>query len=143
MSASDEQGYSLADQAAAWVPPWLREQPVEVVEAPPGPELPAAADPATDPVRLRAEGPHPSAVAEETDIREKAAAEPSPPAPLEPATVVPHQADSSSFPTVVAPVARTAPVSAALPMLALVDDDELRAALEAILLVVDQPVTAA
>ncbi|MFV2107665.1 SMC-Scp complex subunit ScpB [Micromonospora sp. LOL_015] len=94
--STDEQPDSLAEQAAAWVPPWAR--------AP----VPAERAPAPEPEQPPAPEPEPVSVAEPAP-----ATEPTP--VVEPSPVRPEA-------------------------LALLDDGELRAALEAIMLVIDEPV---
>ncbi|MFV2085620.1 SMC-Scp complex subunit ScpB [Micromonospora sp. LOL_021] len=101
--STDEQPDSLAEQAAAWVPPWARAPvPADHASAP-EPEPPPAPEPEPVP-----------------------AAESTPPAPGP------------------VPVAEPTPVVEPSPRrpeaLALLDDAELRAALEAIMLVIDEPV---
>jgi segregation and condensation protein B len=130
---------SLADQAATWVPPWLREPPAhtEPVAEPPVQDEPVAEPPAQDePV---AEPPaHAEPAAED-----EAPAQAEPSADDEPAAGTVERAtvdgESSSAPVQALPVPqKSTPPPAAL---ALIDEAELRAALEAILLVVDEPVT--
>lgn len=108
-----EQGDSLADRAAAWVPPWARE-----------PDAPAPADrPADEPTadEPAADGP----------VAEEPAA-----APAETLVGAPEPAADP------APTARvpTQPETTTPAVLEVLDDAELRATLEAILLVVDEPV---
>lgn len=124
--SSDERGNSLADQAAAWVPPWAR-QPAEPRPEPAEPETPerAAGD----------EVPEPTAA---TDTASASATAPDESVPAAVAGSAPEPAD------VPVPGRRRVPrrpeprPAAELP--ALDDDAELDAALEAILLVVDQPI---
>lgn len=104
---SAEQPDSLAEQAAAWVPPWARDA------------VPPAADSAD---------PTPEQV-EQVGPVEPAPEQVEPAALSESAAGVPHEPFPEPEPT---------PEPAAA--LALLDDAELRAALEAILLVVDEPV---
>lgn len=139
---------SLAEQAAAWVPPWARSAP----------EKPAAPVDRTDSVR--GEGPVEPEItpgdavngaqradaAESANSTEPTATEPAP-SPAEPVNsrqTIPETAKLE--PTDPEPAAVEAPVTitqrcGSQPVLS--DDDELRAALEAILLVVDEPVTEA
>ncbi|MFV2011298.1 MULTISPECIES: SMC-Scp complex subunit ScpB [unclassified Micromonospora] len=106
--STDEQPDSLAEQAAAWVPPWAR-APVPAERAPaPEPEPPP--DPEPEPVPAAEPDPEPEPVS---------VAEPAP----------------ATEPT---PVVEPPPVRPEA--LALLDDGELRAALEAIMLVIDEPV---
>jgi segregation and condensation protein B len=96
-----EPGDSLAEAAAAWVPPWAR-RPGDPTEA--SPEIPLVGD--------------------EPPARGEPLARDEPPAEDEPAVILVEEAAGE-------PVGQAA--------LALIDDDELRGALEAILLVVDEP----
>lgn len=107
---------SLADQAASWVPPWAR----QVVEEPaPEPQAEALAPPEpAEPVEP-AEPLEPLAPAEPLEPLE----------PVEPAEPLPPPEPAEP----VEPVAEA--------QLAVLPDEELRGALEAILLVVDEPVS--
>ncbi|MFY1694237.1 MULTISPECIES: SMC-Scp complex subunit ScpB [unclassified Solwaraspora] len=117
--SSDEQPDSLAEQAAAWVPPWARASVPSQNAAAPEPAPPPA--PAPEPVPA-AEPP----AASDGQPEPEPAAEPEPEAPP-------------------APTARSQPAPepepAAPAALALLDDAELRPAIEAIMLVVDEPVS--
>ncbi|WFE20052.1 SMC-Scp complex subunit ScpB [Solwaraspora sp. WMMD937] len=124
--STDEQPDSLAEQAAAWVPPWAR-APVPAERAPaPEPEPPPALEPELVPAAELAPGPEPVSAPEPEPV---SAPEPEPVSAPEPEPV------SAPEPT---PVVEPSPVRPEA--LALLDDGELRAALEAILLVVDEPV---
>mgnify|MGYP001481303476 CR=1 FL=1 len=168
---SDRRPDSLAEQAAAWVPPWERasaparadqpEQPAthradEPDAEPVVPAETAATHPAGAPAELAPEDAPSAALADATraDAASATAADAAPEAvPDEPAdtalekpavAVVDEPADATADESPGAATAarqRTAPSTASA--LALIDDDELRAALEAILLVVDEPVTEA
>ncbi|MDG4788106.1 SMC-Scp complex subunit ScpB [Micromonospora sp. WMMD1102] len=165
---SERRPDSLAEQAAAWVPPW--ERPAEAQ-----PPLTAAetTDPAESPEpgdsRDNLESPEPgdsAETAELTDAVESAAAvavagadeadEPAEPVLAEEPARAAGGGERGPVPEEVAGVPDYAGTgadgaSAAVPepggagrratALALIDDDELRGALEAILLVVDEPVT--
>ena len=132
---SAEQPDSLAEQAAAWVPPWARTEQPAAESAAPQPERSA------QPPSSEAEQPTcPTAPLAE---RPSGAPAPDPEATLvEPATA----AAGAAMPAAADPEPAVAlallddadPEPAAA--LALLDDAELRAALEAILLVVDEPV---
>ncbi|MER5338354.1 SMC-Scp complex subunit ScpB [Micromonospora sp. NPDC002717] len=144
--SSEERRNSLADQAAAWIPPWQR--PTPPAESPSG-------DPDSD---LPPKGPDPSEIpaapadgtgetlgnaagegaeqgetaergAERTDAAEQGA-ERADRAAQDPAAGVPTKQPAGRR--------RAAPAPAPAPEL---DDAELRGALEAILLVVDEPVS--
>ncbi|WP_326553962.1 SMC-Scp complex subunit ScpB [Micromonospora sp. NBC_01813] len=111
---SAEQPDSLAEQAAAWVPPWARdavppaaEQVEQVEQVGPLEPVPEPAHPEPEPAEVAA-------------LSESAAG-------------VPHEPLPEREPT---PEPEPEPAAA----LALLDDAELCAALEAILLVVDEPV---
>ncbi|WJK35823.1 SMC-Scp complex subunit ScpB [Solwaraspora sp. WMMA2065] len=110
--STDEQSDSLAEQAAAWVPPWAR--------------APVPAEHATAPEPQPPPTPEPEPVP---------AAEPAPEPPPAPEPVPAAEPPPTAGPT---PVVGPSPVRPEA--LALLDDAELRAALEAILLVVDEPV---
>lgn len=114
--STDEQPDSLAEQAAAWVPPWAR-APVPAERAPaPEPEPPPAPEPELVPAAELAPEPEPVSAPEPEPV---SVAEPAP--ATEPAPVV-------------------EPSPGRPEALALLDDGELRAALEAIMLVIDEPV---
>ncbi|ROO59719.1 segregation and condensation protein B [Micromonospora sp. Llam0] len=119
--STDEQPDSLAEQAAAWVPPWARAPVPAEHAAAPEPEPPPAPEPEPVPAAEPAPEPPPARAAEPVP-----AAEPTPPAPGPESVAAP------------APVAEPSPVRPEA--LALLDDAELRAALEAIMLVIDEPV---
>jgi segregation and condensation protein B len=171
---------SLADQAAAWVPPWARQAATpanQPSEEPAGSADPAAAVEPTDSANAAAvvdtTGSAEAAAAGDSELPDTADQSPiasdqasveSEPGPLEPAEPVPNEdhgevwpwppaesrdtapagaptgpAGSPTGPTAAAPEAGPAPAPApGAP--AVIDDDELRGALEAILLVVDEPV---
>jgi segregation and condensation protein B len=150
----DEHRESLADRAAAWVPPWDREPETAATPEPaPAPEPDSATaatpEPAPDP-----EAPSPGgdahAAAPEPDSATAAAPEPESErepewgpgiAPLggEGDIVQVAERERSSEPGEAVPVPSQETPIPAEP--APVDEAELRAALEAILLVVDEPVT--
>lgn len=126
---TEERGESLAEQAAAWVPPWLRTpkpQPAGQASSPPGPADPSQPVDGDEPI-----GSH---VAEAAPLVAEAA-----PLVAEPAPLVAEAAMPAAEPEVPAagPAESVAGTDARL---ALLDDGELRSALEAILLVVDEPV---
>jgi segregation and condensation protein B len=161
---------SLADQAAAWVPPWARQAAAatpanQPSEDPAGSADPVAAVEPTDSANAAAvvdtTGSAEAAAAGDSELPDTADQSPiaskasveSEPGPLEPAEPVPNEnhgevwpcppaesrdadpAGSPTGPTAAAPEAGAAPGAPAV-----IDDDELRGALEAILLVVDEPV---
>ncbi|SCL30102.1 segregation and condensation protein B [Micromonospora pallida] len=160
--SNEERGGSLADQAAAWVPPWER-RPTPVPDPapdatsdadaesdadatpstqPPAPRAPAEAEVTLSPAPV--ELPTPPSTPVEAGLTPPG--EPSPPsAPAAPPE--PTAADRGGEAPLAGPVATTTPgrggraaresVPTATPM----DEGELRAALEAILLVVDEPVS--
>jgi segregation and condensation protein B len=139
----NEADESLAAQAAAWVPPWAREpQPDARVEPEPigepepvGPE-PEAVEPEPEPAAAPEPEPEPAAAAEQEPA---AVAEPEP----EPETVAPTgPRQEALFPEPEAPADAGTPKSGSPPTAA-VPAEDLRPALEAILLVVDEPVTEA
>ncbi|WP_329109459.1 SMC-Scp complex subunit ScpB [Micromonospora sp. NBC_01699] len=130
---------SLADQAAAWVPPWARQAavPADRSANPPdrsaNPPDSAAAEPAADPVEPAED------VADEVDVDEVdgASARSDSADPVSSAAA----AGPVDVPPLAAPeTARSAAEQETADAPALSDSDELRAALEAILLVVDEPV---
>jgi|GEM_PF-263692 len=122
--SADEQPDSLAEQAAAWVPPWARAPvPAERASAP-EPELPPAPEPELVPAAELAPEPEPVSAPEPEPVL---APEPEPVSVAEPAP--------ATEPT---PVVEPSPGRPEA--LALLDDGELRAALEAIMLVIDEPV---
>ncbi|MFK3984521.1 SMC-Scp complex subunit ScpB [Micromonospora sp. NPDC050397] len=163
---------SLADQAAAWVPPWARQNvtpPQRQAEVPAEPAEPVGrreSVESAEPGESVGQAAVVSVGAGEADPSEEqpapsAATDPPPPAASSPAEPpvdgpvgrpnVPPTGPSANGPVGrpnVPPTELPADGSAerrAVPAegpatLALVDDDELRAALEAILLVVDEPV---
>ena len=172
MRSGKEQKRSLAEQAAAWVPPWERqpepEPPAETTdrEAP----APAESEP-SDSALARSTGAAPEASTADEPAAEPAAtatdtrpewpprlAEPELPAPRTPedeapdadtpeppASPVEPAAAPADEPAVEAEPAETAPPALApeppeVATAELADDATLRAALEAILLVVDEPV---
>jgi segregation and condensation protein B len=119
---SDERRDSLADQAAAWVPPWAR-TPSEQAEQPTAePTETTEAEAVPEPAPLAVPEPAPLAVPE--------------PAPLAVPESPPLAVPASGF----GPAPGSGSAEAAPVPLPLIDDDELRGALEAILLVVDEPV---
>jgi segregation and condensation protein B len=171
-SRVDEHRDSLADQAAAWVPPWQRERSGETDPEAVEPEAvepeavePEAVEPeavAVDPsFALLPNGIHRSEDPEDQPIgvsdREAeqsaaaattSAAATSAAAAISAAVATAAEAvvgaetvegDSSAAPVEDVPV--PSPATAPPAALALIDEAELRAALEAILLVVDEPVS--
>ena len=147
--SSDERGNSLADQAAAWVPPWAR-QPAEPQaaepqsgEPEPGPEEPDEPAPAVADERAVAdELSAGDEVPEQTAATETAgapAAAPDEPVPAAVAASAPGPADVPVTGNRRRVPRRPEP-RPAVDLPALDDDAELDAALEAILLVVDQPI---
>nr|MDT0661909.1 SMC-Scp complex subunit ScpB [Micromonospora sp. DSM 115978] len=179
---SEERPDSLAEQAAAWVPPWARERRPESTEGPAGaPEAEPAPDhasgdavagtepmdgvdvvaadtaPATPPT---AADPDP-APAEDLVVHPDRVPEAEPVGKAEPVGAVGPVGEAEPV-GVVGAVGEAEPVGAVEPVavpdadadlpvgrtsagdqgsaLALLDDEELRGALEAILLVVDEPV---
>ncbi|GIF75573.1 SMC-Scp complex subunit ScpB [Asanoa siamensis] len=102
---------SLAEQAASWVPPWERPRPEAAPAEPEEQDLDAAAEVAEAP---------PDAVL--VDLAEEADPGAEDAAPDDGAAAPPPDQPDDE------------------PPLAVIDDDELRGALEAILLVVDEPV---
>ncbi|HEX7744265.1 MAG TPA: SMC-Scp complex subunit ScpB [Micromonosporaceae bacterium] len=172
---SDERRASLADDAAAWVPPWARTPEPRPAASLAG-EDPPATEPAPD------ETPVDQPLVEQPPVTETPEdevptgetpdggalpppAEPDPGAPVDvPATETPERPDSevpspdteipqveapaeanwspeAVSPEAVSPAAGTADLAAPEAAPQWLDDDRLRGALEAILLVVDQPVT--
>lgn len=135
--SSDERGNSLADQAAAWVPPWAR-QPAEPQSAEPqsgepqpGPEEPDEPAPA-----VADEVPEQTAA---TETAGAPAAAPDEPLPAAVAASAPGPADVPVTGNRRRVPRRPEP-RPAVDLPTLDDDAELDAALEAILLVVDQPI---
>ncbi|MFV2116376.1 SMC-Scp complex subunit ScpB [Micromonospora sp. LOL_025] len=139
--SSDERRDSLADQAAAWVPPWQRPtapsatSDAEVLgESPPAAaQEPVPSEPSNPPEP--AESPAPQALPEPPRVPEPARLPEGPGAPAgaepaPPGESVPERASRTRR--------RAAPAPEPPPEL---DDAELRGALEAILLVVDEPVS--
>lgn len=109
--SDEDRGDSLADQAAAWVPPWAPERrPDPILELDPVPELDPLPEPAPAPASESAGVTGPAAGAE------RAAADVPGSKPIRTPRPAPEP-----------PASR--------------DDAELRGALEAILLVVDEPVS--
>ncbi|MFG1780684.1 SMC-Scp complex subunit ScpB [Micromonospora sp. NPDC049051] len=138
--SSDERRDSLAEQAAAWVPPWQR-------PSTPSPAPAETGDPGTS---APPEGPEPTKISQEADAARAEEAVPAAGegAPREQAVPAPGLAEAGS-PAAEAPAevgpgddvprkGRRRPVPEPAPEL---DDAELRGALEAILLVVDEPVS--
>ncbi|MEV6377079.1 SMC-Scp complex subunit ScpB [Micromonospora musae] len=138
--SNEESRNSLADQAAAWVPPWQRPTPPRQT----GDDPPRQEDLGTE---TPPEGPEVSKIQQDADAAaeaepdgrlaeepqaEAAAGEPAPTAGEGAAGRVPKKQPAARRRVVVAP--EPAPE---------LDDAELRGALEAILLVVDEPVAEA
>ncbi|MEV4812041.1 SMC-Scp complex subunit ScpB [Micromonospora avicenniae] len=115
--SNEESRNSLADQAAAWVPPWQRPTPPRNTPAPPREEEPeTAAPPAAPPVAEIAEAVDTQAAPGDAAAEGAAARVPrKQPAPRRRVTAAPEPPPE-------------------------LDEAELRGALEAILLVVDEPV---
>ncbi|MFI7523842.1 SMC-Scp complex subunit ScpB [Micromonospora globbae] len=152
--STEEHRNSLADQAAAWVPPWERPRPPRDIppdagddspradrgggETPPegaaASTIPAEPEPATNPEPR----------APEPDTGEPAAAEPAAaePAAAEPAAGGPEPVAGAAARVPSKRPAQRRRATAPEPARQL-DDAELRGALEAILLVVDEPVSEA
>ncbi|MGC3864612.1 SMC-Scp complex subunit ScpB [Micromonospora chersina] len=150
--SDEERRDSLADQAAAWIPPWERPTPPK-----PRTETDATPEPSAElepPATAPAE-PEPAPVLDDTEPAPAPA--PRTPAAAEPAIVDAHRSprtetaqdpvgESAAEPEGEGGVAvpgkrgrrRPTPEPEPAPVL---DDTELRGALEAILLVVDQPVS--
>ncbi|HWS35467.1 MAG TPA: SMC-Scp complex subunit ScpB [Actinoplanes sp.] len=142
--SSEERPESLAAQAAAWVPPWERRRdpdpgyPASVEEpTEPAPE-PSVAEPVPEPVAVDPEPvpvvPEPVAVVPEP-VAVVPEAEPVPevvPEPVAAVPVQPRRPRASAAAAVESAVRTQAPV--------LMDDADLTAALESIMLVVDEPV---
>lgn len=134
--SNDERADSLAEQAAAWIPPWQRAAPTAPPEdptqaenptppEPPTPTSPGVATDNADPgAQVPLQGPIPSI--------EK---EPVPPIETEPVPSIEKVEPGAGRGR---PGARKRAVPEPPPEL---DDAELRGALEAILLVVDEPVS--
>jgi segregation and condensation protein B len=147
---TDDRRDSLAEQAAAWVPPWQREEPgaVRPQDAPPpvpAPESsPAAEAPGEGADAVPDAGAVVAAAAAEPVVAEAVTAEPvTAELPAESAVAAVAVAPAAGAPVTAEPAAvdpSVEPADARGP-LALIDDRELRAALEAILLVVDEPVS--
>ncbi|MEU6075958.1 SMC-Scp complex subunit ScpB [Micromonospora sp. NPDC047074] len=154
--SSDERRDSLADQAAAWVPPWQRPTPPSAAPVdlgnsvpPEGPELPKISDGpdaaceagAEDGATSAGESPVDGAPAEEVPaegaLAGKSLAEGTP-AGVGPAGGVPPGESPAEGGSAKRSVGRRRPAPEPAPEL---DDAELRGALEAILLVVDEPVS--
>ncbi|MFI6763724.1 SMC-Scp complex subunit ScpB [Micromonospora sp. NPDC050417] len=146
---------SLADQAAAWVPPWARQastpaqRPAEAPGESTEPSVPVVdAESAAVDEPVDGDGTHdfaPSALsgeADEADQADEVHGVPEPTAaPAGPMLAAPMLAGPMlAGPMVADPVEPPVVPTEEPARLALVDDDELRAALEAILLVVDEPV---
>ncbi|MFY1620896.1 SMC-Scp complex subunit ScpB [Micromonospora sp. WMMD736] len=133
---SDEQRRdSLADQAAAWVPPWERPRPAAPTTTPESASVPAQ-HPEADETPEPAEPPaktEPAGTSESTEsIRTVPTVETAEPA------VAPQTATPDVPPRPAAGRRRATVVPEPAPEL---PDAELRGALEAILLVVDEPVS--
>jgi segregation and condensation protein B len=126
---SAEQPDSLAEQAAAWVPPWARtEQPAAESVVPQAESAVPQAERSAQPPSSEVEQPTRPAVLPAETRSERA------PAP-EPEVASVESTAAAAGPAM--PAAADPEPAAAL---ALLDDAELRSALEAILLVVDEPV---
>ncbi|GAB3090034.1 SMC-Scp complex subunit ScpB [Micromonospora schwarzwaldensis] len=161
--SDEERRDSLADQAAAWIPPWARPTPPrpdradEPPEAESGQDLDLSADRGSDgppegpnPAKISSAGERgrdggagaPPAGRDRTTISEETGSDGDAPAGgVEPGAPGGEPAGSEGSASGVPPKRgrrRPAPEPAPAPVL---DDAELRGALEAILLVVDQPVS--
>ncbi|MFU8875903.1 SMC-Scp complex subunit ScpB [Micromonospora sp. SL4-19] len=154
--SDEERQDSLADQAAAWIPPWQRPAPPAPAPAdqpPPEPE-PAASEP--DPVAdLGGERPQEGPISAPISTVEEAEPEPTPDLDTEAPDAGPDRTkileapgereaagaeDAAPGGPEKRPAGRRRATPAPEPAPEL-DDAELRGALEAILLVVDQPVS--
>ncbi|MFY1632397.1 SMC-Scp complex subunit ScpB [Solwaraspora sp. WMMB335] len=123
---SDQPPDSLAEQAAAWVPPWAR-------------TAPPTASPVPDAERAASSGSQlPTEAVAETEPQ--SSPQPSPHLPPRPA---PDAETPASGPRQRRPQPQSIPRPDSAEAPAPLDDVELRGALEAILLVVDEPVTEA
>ncbi len=123
---SDDRGWSLADQAARWVPPW--ERPVSVEPEPPEDVAELPEDVAELPEDV-AELPEDVAELPE-DVAEP------PDDATEPSEAVAEPSEAVAEPEA---VAEAPPEGEEAAPLAMVADAELRGALEAILLVIEEP----
>lgn len=168
--SNDERRDSLADQAAAWVPPWQREPTTAAPNESPAPQTsPTDSAPMSPPQEAPSDPPQetpanppqeaPSDPPREipSDPPREAPSDPPQETPSSPPTETPanpprqtpslaseEPAEREAVPAAVAePAARptTGGAGSGASTLALIDDAELRGALEAILLVVDEPVT--
>jgi segregation and condensation protein B len=139
--SDEERQDSLADQAAAWVPPWQRPAPPQPTPAPVQPESEPAADIGN---KGPLEGPPGTKIPEESDGSGSGGAEagvPSGEAPTGAAETAGAGESAGTGHEAGVPTKRgrrAAPAAEPAPELS---DTELRGALEAILLVVDQPVS--
>ncbi|SCL29344.1 SMC-Scp complex subunit ScpB [Micromonospora inyonensis] len=132
--SNEERSESLADQAAAWIPPWERRPspgPAPVSDRDDVDDTAAPPEPATPPAP--AVSPTPAAPPAPAAPAEPVAADRGGKGPLEGpvATTIPPRGGRRAAGTV-----RESPATATA-----MEEGELRAALEAILLVVDEPVS--
>ncbi len=146
--SDEERRDSLADQAAAWIPPWERrpEPPAEPApEAPAEPAVEASVEPAPEaPAEPAVEVPAEPAVEVPAEPAVEASAEPAAEASAEPAGDGAEPARGGEAARVPEKAPRPRRRAPAPPEPApVLDDAELRGALEAILLVVDEPVAEA
>jgi segregation and condensation protein B len=142
----DEVASSLAAQAAAWVPPWARRPDGDAVFEAQHPELTpdVASDDPTAPDLVSDEPAGPDVVSDEP-VRDDAPLEPavgvaSDEPALEVEAVSPESQPDMDAEPAESDATRTATEEPA-EIVALISDEELRGAIEAILLVVDEPVS--
>ncbi|WP_341720471.1 SMC-Scp complex subunit ScpB [Micromonospora sp. FIMYZ51] len=164
--SKEDRPESLADQAAAWIPPWQRPAPpAEADDVHPGAKVPVQGRAETDisdaagpqaaeadaepvePVPGQAAEPVEAAPAQAAEVVEVVPVEPVPGQAAELVEAAPAQdvepiaavrAGAADGPARKSRAGRPRPVPEPTPVL---DDAELRGALEAILLVVDEPVS--
>ncbi|MDR7274394.1 SMC-Scp complex subunit ScpB [Catenuloplanes atrovinosus] len=132
---TDDNRESLADAAAAWVPPWERPRPAQPETSEPGPvaeDRETGAAEGTDPVP--ASGPEPGERGSEPAGAPSVPVQKGKPEPAEP------EAAGADRPAPKRRRAKPKPAEPEPEPVSLIDDAELRGALEAILLVVDEPV---
>ncbi|WBB81298.1 SMC-Scp complex subunit ScpB [Micromonospora sp. WMMD882] len=131
----EERAHSLADQAAAWVPPWERR---------PAPAPSDADQPTSPPVPVDADQPGPASVPADAGQPDAASvpagADRPDPAPVRAEADQPTPVDADR-PAPAPPRGRRRVARAEPEPVPPMDDAELRGALEAILLVVDEPVS--
>ncbi|SCF25253.1 segregation and condensation protein B [Micromonospora viridifaciens] len=141
--SDEERRDSLADQAAAWIPPWQRPAPTTPTEQPQPESEPVADLGSEGPL----EGPPSSTISTVAEAKPQPAADLGMESPQKgpDGTKIPEQsggAEAGEEDEAGVPTKRGRRRATAAPEPApLLDDAELRGALEAILLVVDQPVS--